>query len=127
MTDISTRKDIELLMRTFYSKMLVDEELAPIFNEVAQIDLEAHIPRLVLFWESILFQTGTYRTNVMEMHIALHHKKNLQKIHFDRWLSYFVETVSENHQGPLAHLAIERAKSIALLMQFKINQLDKLG
>jgi hemoglobin len=123
--DISSSEDIHVLVQRFYEKMLADPDLSIIFHSIAKIDLAAHLPRLVEFWESILFQTGSYRGNVMEMHILLHRKYPLSSHHFEKWLHFFEESVIELYEGPLANLAIERAKSIALLMQFKISKLDQ--
>ena len=58
MPDIATRDDLALLMSEFYVAMLDDEELRPIFTEIAHIDLETHLPVLVGFWEGILLSTG---------------------------------------------------------------------
>ena len=61
----------------------------------------------------------------MEMHLVLHKKYPLTTKHFEKWLYFFRESIDELYTGPTADLALERAKSIALLMQYKINQLDK--
>ena len=124
--DIESREDLLLLVRHFYELMLVDDLLAPIFMDVAKIDLEKHLPHLVDFWYSLLFRTGEYRRNVMNVHLDLHMKTALEKKHFDRWLDYFRQSVNELFQGPRSTEAIERATSIALLMQVKIGQVDDL-
>ena len=111
------------LVTDFYELMLQDELLAPIFLEVAKIDLEQHLPHLVDFWYSILFMTGEYRRNVMEMHLSLGRRVELKPEHFDRWLGYFKRSVQKSFAGPKADLAIERAQSIALLMQVKLSRL----
>ncbi|NND08968.1 MAG: group III truncated hemoglobin [Saprospiraceae bacterium] len=124
MEDISSSDDIARLMERFYKKMLADPDLAIIFHSIAKIDPAAHLPRLVEFWNSILFQTGSYRGNAMEMHLVLHQKYPLTAKHFDKWLYFFRESIDELYSGPKADLALERAQSIALLMQHKIAQLD---
>jgi hemoglobin len=124
--DIESREDLMLLVRHFYELMLKDEMLAPIFTDVAKIDLEKHLPHLVDFWHSLLFRTGEYRRNVMNMHIDLHLKSALEKKHFDRWLSYFRQSINQFFEGPRSTEAIERATSIALLMQVKIGQVDNM-
>ena len=49
MKDIETREDLAFLMREFYSKMLIDDTIGYIFTEVAELDLEKHIPSLTNF------------------------------------------------------------------------------
>lgn len=123
MRDIEGREDIFLIMDRFYEKLLADELMRPIFVDVAQIDLAKHLPHLVDFWHSILFMTGAYRRNVMEMHLTLHLKTRLEPVHFDKWLKYLQETIQDNFTGEKADLMWERALSIALLMQHKIKNL----
>lgn len=123
-TDFHTRQDIQKFISLFYQKLLADKTLSPIFTEVAKIDLEEHLPILVDFWEGILFQKGTYKRNAMELHLALHEKHPLEKIHFDLWLNYFNETIDELYVGEKAELAKSRAKSIGQLMQYKISELN---
>ena len=47
--DIASREDIELLMNTFYSRLLSDERINYIFTDVAKIDIEKHLPVIVGF------------------------------------------------------------------------------
>ena len=37
-----------------------------LFTDIAKIDLEHHLPVLVDFWDSILFNSDTYRKNAMQ-------------------------------------------------------------
>ena len=122
--DLHTRQDIECFMSTFYEKLLADKTLGPIFTEVAKINLEEHLPILADFWEGILFQNRKYKRNAMTPHLVLHEKYPLEKRHFDLWLHYFNTTLDELFAGEKAELAKARAKSIALLMQVKIEQLN---
>jgi hemoglobin len=122
-TDLATRTDLEKFIELFYQKMLADETLRPIFIDVAKIDLEEHFPILADFWEGILFQNMKYKRNAMEPHLALHEKHPLKAIHFKLWLHYFNESMNELYAGEKAELAKERAKSIALLMEVKVNQM----
>jgi hemoglobin len=122
-TDIQSREDIFLLMRQFYKKLLADESISYLFTDVAKINLEHHLPVLVDFWDSILFQSDTYRKNAMQPHMDLHQKSPLKKTHFDTWLKYFFETVDELFEGEKAFMAKERAKSIVTVMQIKTSHL----
>lgn len=122
--DITDREDLLKLLTQFYDKLLDDRSISYLFTEVAKIDLHHHLDILVDFWDSILFQSDTYRKNAMQPHIILHQQSPLQKHHFETWLGYFNETVDELFEGEKASLAKERALSIATVMQIKISQLN---
>ena len=121
-TDITTREDIELLMNTFYNRLLADENINYIFTDVAKIDMKTHIPIIVDFWESVLLHKNIYHNNTMKIHMDLNEKVPLTKIHFDTWLKHFTNTVDEFFEGNIALLAKQRAKSVATVMQIKIAQ-----
>jgi hemoglobin len=123
--DIGNRKDLELLMELFYGKLLNDASISYLFTEIAKIDLPNHLPILVDFWESILFQSDTYQKNAMKIHTDLHKRSPLQAQHFKTWLGYFHETVDELFEGEKAELAKQRATSIATVMQIKLIEQDK--
>lgn len=120
-TDIRNREDLYLLMKTFYEKLLADKSIGYLFTDVAKIDLDHHLPILVDFWDSLLFQSDTYRKNAMQPHMVLHSKSPLQKHHFETWLRYFKETVDHLFEGEKAFIAKERATSIATMMQLKLH------
>lgn len=124
--DIENREDLLLLVDNFYKKLLADPSISYLFTDVAKIDLQHHLPILVDFWDSILFQSNTYQKNAMQPHIHLHKQSPLQKQHFDTWLHYFKTTVDELFEGEKAFLAKERAVSIATVMQIKFSQLSSI-
>ncbi len=121
--DIESREDIEFLMRKFYEKLLVDQTVGFLFTEIAELDLEAHIPKLVDFWADQLLGSNTYSGNPMRVHMKLHQKSSLKKEHFNVWLNHFRETVDSHFSGQKADLIKERALSIATIMQVKVAQL----
>lgn len=120
--DITDRKDIELLVDIFYERLLKDDSINYIFNDVAKIDIKTHIPVITDFWESILLNSNVYNNNPMKIHLDLNNKTPLQKHHFETWLKYFTASVDELFEGNTAMLAKQRAVSIATVMQIKINQ-----
>jgi len=120
--DITTREDIEYLMRAFYKKALEDPKIGLFFTKIAQINLEDHIPHISDFWEQQLFYTGNYKKNVLQIHQNLHQQKIMEKIHFDTWLELFTTTVDHNYRGIKAELMKTRALSIATVIQLKTNQ-----
>lgn len=121
--DIQNREDLLLLVTRFYDKLLADETISYLFTDIAKIDLSHHLPVLVDFWDTILFQSNVYEKNAMQPHLLLHKKSPLSENHFTTWLNYFKQTVDELFDGEIAFLAKERAQSIATVMRIKIAQL----
>ena len=119
--DIRTRGDIEVFLKSFYSKAFADERIGHFFTEVVPLDLETHIPVIAEFWESILFNTRGYRKNVMEVHQHIHNLSSIKKEHLDRWVELFTGTADELFEGEKAELLKQRARSIATLMDVKLN------
>lgn len=122
--DIQNRDDLLLLVSQFYEKLLADDTISYLFTDVAKINLTHHLPVLVDFWDSVLFQSDTYHKNAMQPHLTLHHQSPLQEHHFETWLRYFKDTVDALFEGEKAFLAKERATSIATVMRIKIRQLS---
>ncbi len=122
--DITNRQDLLLLVKQFYEKLLRDNSINYLFTDIAKVNLDHHLPVLVDFWDSILFQSDTYQKNAMQPHMALHQKSPLSKHHFETWLRYFKETVDELFSGDNAFIIKERATSIATVMQIKTHQLS---
>ncbi len=122
--DIQNRKDIITLVDSFYEKVLKDELLGRIFTNVVKVDWEKHLPRMYDFWETTLFYESKYSGNPMQVHVDLNQRFPLTKVHFDRWLALFNQTVDELFEGNMATLARQRALSIATVMQVKIYAAD---
>lgn len=122
MKDIQNRADIDLLMRTFYNRLLDDPAISYIFTDVAKIDLEAHLPVIADFWEQNLLQTGHYKNNVLEIHRQLHYKEKLTAELFEIWLHHFYTTIDQNFKGENSEKAKTRALSIATIMKIKMHE-----
>ncbi len=121
MTDLQNREDLELLMKRFYARLLADDSISYIFTDVAQIDLQEHLPHIVDFWELSILHTGNYKKNVMQVHLDLNHKEKLRREHFETWLGHFYRSVDAHFAGPNAELIKTRALSIATVMQIKMQ------
>lgn len=126
-TDIENRSHIQLLINSFYEKVRRDEEIGYLFNDVAKVDWEHHLPRMYDFWESILFETGGFSGNPMIAHLQLHQKSPLTPAHFAKWLKLFFETADELFDGDNTELIKQRAQSIATLIQIKILKASSPG
>lgn len=121
MTDIKNREDLTLLFQDFYQRLLRYPQMQKVFIDVAQLDLEAHLPVIVSFWETVLLGTGNYRANVMEIHQLLDAKEPLTPALFEIWLQTLYETTDDHFSGEIAELLKTRALSISQVMQIKLN------
>ena len=118
--DIASRKDIEILVNEFYSKIKKDEQIGFIFSDIAMVNWEKHLPIMYDFFENMLFYTGSYTGNPMELHKHVNRLLPFTEIHFRQWNHLFSTTVDELFEGTTANLVKQRAKSIAAVMQNKI-------
>lgn len=121
-TDIRNKEDIKLLVDTFYGKVQASPILGFIFNDVAQIDWDTHLPHMYNFWAGILFGDNEFRGNPMFKHIILSKKTQMSDIQFAEWLRLFSQTVDELFEGEKAEEALVRAKMIARNFLHRINQ-----
>lgn len=103
--DIQDRADCERLVRAFYGKAMEDELIGWIFTDVAHLDLDAHVPVVTSFWETVLLGNQSYYGGAFGVHARLHEKAGLRKAHFDRWLILWCRTVDELFDGERAAMA----------------------
>lgn len=108
--DVETREDCDRLVRAFYGRALTDPIIGWLFTDVAQLELETHVPKVASYWETILLGVKTYRGSPFDPHAAIHAKAPLSAGHFGRWLALWQETVDELFAGTRA----EQAKAHAL-------------
>jgi hemoglobin len=118
--DIETRADCERLVRAFYGRALEDPIIGWIFTDVAKLDLEAHVPVLTDFWDTLLLGAQSYSSGAFHPHAALHAKVGLRAGHFDRWLSLWYSTVDELYAGPTAELAKAHAFRLANAFRMRL-------
>jgi hemoglobin len=111
--DIATRADCERLVRAFYGQALQDPIIGWLFVDVAQLDLEAHVPRITSFWETILLGAQSYGGGAFRPHAELNAKAQLRGGHFERWLWLWHRTVDELFSGERAELAKSHADRVA--------------
>lgn len=119
MEDLKTREDIIVLVNTFYTKVQENKTLDNLFNTVAKVDWESHLPKMYDFWETLLFHKASYKGNPMQVHKMLHQLEKFKKSDFEIWLELFQETVNELFEGEKAELAKTRALSVATSIQLK--------
>ncbi len=117
MKDITTENDIKQLVDSFYERVGRDELLGPVFNEIARVDWEHHLPAMYSFWSTMLFRTGTYKGRPWPKHAPL----PVRKEHFERWVSLFCQTVDSLFVGSNANEAKSVALSIADTFQTRFG------
>jgi hemoglobin len=118
--DIEAKKDIEVLVDAFYHKVKTDELIGYIFTDIVKVNWQKHLPVMYSFFENMLFYTGSYTGNPMELHKHINSLYPLTARHFERWSILFNNTVDELFEGEKAMLVKQRAKSISAVMQIKI-------
>ena len=124
-SDITNRTDIDILVKFFYDKLLQDELLKTIFREIVLFHLGSHLVTIADFWDSILLDADNYRGNVTEKHFEVDKQFQLSKAEFDRWLLHWNAAIDELFTGEKAEMAKFRAKSIADIMQYKLEYIRK--
>lgn len=112
-SDIDSRSDCERLVRAFYGRALRDPVIGWIFTDVARLDLEAHVPRIASFWETILLGAQSYSGGAFRPHAALNTRVGLRVGHFERWLWLWRTTVDDLFAGQRAELAKSHAARVA--------------
>lgn len=115
LSDISTDEHVEFLVKTFYSRALKDELLAPHF---VNVDFEHHFPRMIAFWSFILLDKAGYTGNVFDKHAHL----PIGEEHFDRWLRHFKAVVHDFFEGEKAELAKQRADVLKFTFASKMKK-----
>jgi len=120
-----TKAHIETLVRNFYQKVQADELLSPIFNDVAQVNWEHHIPLLCQFWNSIMLKTNEYHGGAYMKHLAIGEKTPIKEEHFARWLEIFRQQAAIDLPAAAAEQIILRASLIA--QSLKLGMLDAVN
>lgn len=119
--DILGRPDIVRLVDAFYFKVRADEPLGHIFDGVAKVNWEAHLPKLYDFWDTVLFRAGTFRGNPIAAHMKLAQEADLSWPMFERWLELFRTTVDEWFVGENADHIVRCADDMARVIHSKIH------
>lgn len=113
--DIKTPDDVSTVIHAFYKDIAADEILGAYFHG---LDWATHLPKMVNFWSSIVFHTGTYRGQPFDPHTRM---TGLTRDHFARWVNRFHQTVDTCFTGERADLMKARAEQIAGVFQVKLG------
>lgn len=119
--DLSSHERIDQMVAGFYQRLLSDEVMAPLFLDVARIDLQTHLPLISQYWYKMLLGDNGYQRHTMKKHRQLHAKQALTGEHHERWLQHFFTYLDRHFSGPNT----DRAKHIAQRVMF--NLYDQLS
>jgi len=112
-----TEELIQRLVRSFYSRVLQEPELGPIFQKALAHRWDEHLAIMDDFWSSIALRTGRYHGKPQAAHRGLH----LSGQHFERWLALFEETARETCEPDVAAFFIDRSNRIAESLQIGLD------
>lgn len=115
--DIESIEDVQLLVDSFYDKIREDKLLKDIFNGIIKDQWPEHLEKMYRFWQTILLYEHTYSGSPFKPHSNL----PIEKLHFDRWLKLFKQTINEHFSGKNADEAYERAEKMAIMFNYKIE------
>lgn len=114
---IETIEDIQKLVDSFYEKVRLDDLLGNIFDSIIKDRWPQHLEKMYRFWQTVLLEAHTYSGRPFAPHANL----PVSKMHFERWLMLFEETVDETFIGENAIIAKSRAANMAEMFFMKIE------
>ncbi len=122
--DLDTRAQIHDLVVRFYREIVFDDLLGPVFDQVAEVDWAAHIPRLIDFWCRVLLDEPGYDGYMLQAHQAVHELEPFTIEFFDRWYLLFIESVDACWHGPIAEKAKAHAAHMAGVLARRVAHID---
>ncbi len=99
----------------------MDDLPGPIFNDVARVDWDAHLPRLCDFWQTVLFGDGGFRATLSAFISSLVAQTEMDWPRFQRWVGLFHATVDELFAGERASHIKNAADDMAHVIYPRIN------
>lgn len=121
MKPLETHQDIVFLVNSFYDQVRKDPVIGHFFNDIAKVNWNEHLPKMVRFWESLLFGAASYKGNPMAAHFPINDIQPIEKHHFEHWLKLWTKVVQTHFEGEKADLAIYKAQNISQLMAYKME------
>ena len=111
-----TKENLNTLVVKFYSKVIRDDLIGPIFISVLGKDLKsdiwkAHITLLTDFWASIALGDFSYKGSPFAPHVKLEDQLSIKA--FEQWLKLFFETLNSIYEPPIAQQFLAKSKTIA--------------
>jgi hemoglobin len=123
--DLAGRTDIVLLVDRFYDRVRADARLGPVFDDIARVDWDSHLPKLYDFWDTVLFRANTFRGNPIVAHARLIPASPMGRDLFAHWLQLFRETVEALFDGPNAEHIVRCAEDMASVIHQRIHNFPR--
>lgn len=115
-------ESIRTLVHAFYARVRDDDYIGPVFQRRIE-DWEPHLERMVLFWRSILRGEGLFTRSPRGGPPVLHHMiDELERGHFERWLTLFEETAREIFPADAAEDVVVRARQIGMVLSLHLPE-----
>ena len=111
---VPTEANIRELVYAFYERVRADAILGPVFEQTLGGRWDEHLPKMCLFWASLVLGAKQYRGNVQQAHQPL---PGLEPRHFSHWLYLFLDTVESRYEPAAAVRFMEPALRIAQSLQ----------
>ena len=117
--DLDSRESIEFFVDLFYERLLADDLLAPIFIDVAEIELMVHLPHIKDYWCKLLLGEKKYQRHTMNIHRQLHAKRALQSRRLPALAGFFQ---CDGGRTLCRSRGLERAKQVAARIAANMEQ-----
>jgi hemoglobin len=125
--DLDDAGEVATFVRRFYAQVSRDDLLGPVFNQVAEVDWAAHLPKLTAFWCRALFGTPGYAGNPFAAHRRIHDREPFTPAHFERWLTLFHATLDLNWAGPNVNKMKALAGNVARVHSQQLIEVRSIG
>ena len=116
LTNEVTKENLNKLVVSFYTNVLKDDLIGPIFKDILGEDMksdkwQAHIELLTNFWASIALGDFTYNGNPFAPHIQFRDRLSIKA--FEQWMKIFFVTLNTIYEPQIAQQFLARSKNIA--------------
>ena len=111
--DLDSPEEFARLVPRFYGRVRGDDLLGPIFDGVAQVDWDEHLPKLVAFWCQLILGIPGFHGSPAVKHVQTSAKEPFLGKHFDRWIGLFHDTIDGGWAGAKALEVKQRSAQIA--------------
>ncbi|WP_421611941.1 group III truncated hemoglobin [Agrobacterium tumefaciens] len=102
---------VDLLVETFYGRVLEHPTLGPVFDARLSGRWPEHMARMKQFWAAVAFKNGGYGGKPVQAHLGV---KGMSAELFPQWLALFSATLDDIAPSPQAHSwFMETAERIA--------------
>jgi hemoglobin len=119
--DLRYRTDVHDLVVEFYREIVLDDLLAPIFGEVAEVDWARHIPTLIDYWCRVLFGEASYTGTILGPHQAVNDLAPFSGELFGRWNALWTDAIDRRWAGPVAEQAKSHAARISSVLSRRLT------